>query len=268
VSADDMSAIQLDTYNAFAPTLVRYLLRIDPGSRYYAGGLRLLADWDFTQPPESAAAAYFNAVWKNVLLQTFGDQLPPSVTVDGGSRWFEVVRRLLAQPNDPWWDDTDTLDVREGRDDILLRAIEDARDELVQLQSRRVDGWTWGHQHTLTLENETLGQWDFGLFPRLLNRGDWQLGGGSSIVDATGWDAAVGYEVDRVPSMRMVVSLADLDDSTWVNLTGASGHAFSSHYTDQTDLWADGETLPWDFTKEAVEEAGEESLTLRPDGTS
>ena len=36
---------------------------------------------------------------------------------------------------------------------------------------------------------------------------------------------AEGYEVTAAPSMRMVVSLADLDDSRWINLTGVSGHA-------------------------------------------
>jgi penicillin amidase len=265
LSVDDMSVIQLDTYNGFAPTLVPYLLQIDAGSRYYNAGQRLLPDWDFTQPADSPAAAYYNAVWKNLLELTFADQLPASVTADGGSRWFEVVRRLLEEPNDPWWDDVETDEVKEGRDDMLLQALQDARDELVRLQSRRVDGWTWGHQHTLTLENQTVGQSDIGLIARLVNRGRWELGGGPSIVNAIGWNAAEGYEVNWVPSMRMVVSLADLDDSTWVNLTGASGHAFNSHYTDQTDLWAAGETLPWPFTLDAVEAAGEDTLTLVPD---
>ena len=41
--------------------------------------------------------------------------------------------------------------------------------------------------------------------------------------------------------MRMVVSLADLDDSRWINLTGVSGHAFHPHYTDQTDLMVAGQ---------------------------
>jgi penicillin amidase len=62
----------------------------------------------------------------------------------------------------------------------------------------------------------------------------------------------------------MVVSLADLDDSTWVNLTGASGHAFSGHYTDQTEVWAAGGTLPWPFTRPAIEDAAEDTLTLVP----
>ena len=49
--------------------------------------------------------------------------------------------------------------------------------------------------------------------------------------------------------MRMVVSLADLDDSRWINLTGVSGHPFHEHYTDQTDLWARGQTLPWPHSR-------------------
>jgi penicillin amidase len=66
--------------------------------------------------------------------------------------------------------------------------------------------------------------------------------------------------------MRMVVSLEDLDESRWVSLTGVSGHPFSDHYVDQTDLWAEGETLPWPFTAEAVEGAKEDELTLEPAG--
>ncbi len=264
VSPAAMSAIQLDTRNGFAPTLVPALLRLDPGSRYYRVAQRLLRRWDFTQPAGSAAAAYYNAVWRNLLRLTFADQLPASTMPDGEDRWFEVVRTLLEQPGSDWWDDVDTPE-REGRDDILLAALRDARDELVRRQSRRVDGWSWGRLHTLRLENTTLGRSGNGIAERLLDRGPWQLGGGSSVVDATGWDASQGYEVTWVPSMRMVVSLADLDDSTWVNLTGASGHAFSAHYTDQTELWAAGRTRSWPFSAAAVAKATQDTLRLVPD---
>jgi penicillin amidase len=64
--------------------------------------------------------------------------------------------------------------------------------------------------------------------------------------------------------MRMVVSLEDFDESRWVSLTGVSGHPFSDHYVDQTDLWAEGETLAWPFSAEAVEEAQADELTLVP----
>ena len=72
-------------------------------------------------------------------------------------------------------------------------------------------------------------------FARPPHRGPYQLGGGTSIVDATSWDASEGYAVTSTPSMRMVVDLSDFDKSRWVNLTGVSGHAFSANYTDQTD---------------------------------
>jgi penicillin amidase len=62
--------------------------------------------------------------------------------------------------------------------------------------------------------------------------------------------------------MRMVVSLGDLDESRWVNLTGASGHVFSPHYNDQFDLWRAGQTAPWPFTRPAVEAAAEDEMTL------
>ena len=43
-----------------------------------------------------------------------------------------------------------------------------------------------------------------------------------------------------------------------------SGHPASGHYTDQTDLWARGETLPWAFSPGAVRAAAEDTLTLTP----
>jgi penicillin G amidase len=265
LSPADMSRIQLDTRNGFAPTFVPYLLKVLMASGYLAGGQRLLQGWDFTEPAGSAPAAYYNAVWKNTLALTFHDQLQKAIWPTGDGRWFEVMRRLLAEPNNPWWDDVTTDGVVETRDDILAQAMSQARDELVRRQARRAVDWTWGHQHQMNLENQTLGQSDIGLVKWLFNRGGYQVGGGGSIVDATHWDASTdSYDVTAAPSMRMVVSLADLDASTWVNLTGASGHAFDSHYVDQTRLWVDGKTLSWPFSPQAVKAAGTDVLTLVP----
>jgi penicillin amidase len=116
----------------------------------------------------------------------------------------------------------------------------------------------------MTLENQSLGQSDVGLVRWLFNRGSWEMGGGESVVNAVGWNASEGYDVNWTPSMRMVVSLDDLDESRWVNLTGVSGHPFHDHYVDQTDLWAEGETLPWYFSRKRVEESEEDTLRLVP----
>jgi penicillin amidase len=62
----------------------------------------------------------------------------------------------------------------------------------------------------------------------------------------------------------MVVDLADLDQSRWINLTGASGHAYAHHYWDQAPLWARGETIPMRSSRGAVEAGAEKTLTLMP----
>ncbi len=271
LTAEDMTEIQLDTRNPMAPLLVPLLLEVELPEGYFSDGQRLLEDWDFTQPPDSGAAAYYNAVWDNILEIGFHDDLPATAWPRGGDRWFAVVTRLLDKPRSRWWDDRDTDTRREDLDDVLEKAMRDARDELTRELARNADHWEWGRLHSLELEGVAIGQSDNGLATGLVNRGPWHMSGGSSIVNATGWDAVEGFEVVTAPSMRMVVDLDDLDASRWINMTGVSGHPGSDHYTDQTDLWAEGETLPWAFSRAEVEAVSEDILRLAPgseeDGT-
>jgi len=262
----DMAEMQLDTWNANAAALTPFLLDIDLPTNYYRQGQRVLRDWDYTQPAESGSAAYFNAVWTQVLALTFQDQLPEAAWPDGDDRWFAVVSGLLSVPDSMWWDDVGTDDVRETRDDVLLAALKRGRDDMTRLLARDTDEWAWGHLHRLSLDNLTLGQSGVGLVRGAFNRGPYEVGGGGGTVDATSWVATDGFEVTAVPAMRMVVSMADLDASRWIQVTGASGHAYSAHYTDQTKLWVDGETLAWPFSRGAVEGAMQDRLVLLPAG--
>jgi penicillin amidase len=67
-----------------------------------------------------------------------------------------------------------------------------------------------------------------------------------------------------VPSMRMIVDLANLDRSRWIQLTGNSGHAFHRNYADQFELWRTGRTLPMRWDRSAIEDQAVDTLTLRP----
>jgi len=269
LSVAEMAALQLDDTNPMAALLVPYLLDVEePGSQYYRDGQDLMRQWDFTQPADSAPAAYYNAVWKALLRLTFHDELRELLWPEGGQRWFAVVDGLLRDPAATWWDDKSTEQQTETRDDILGQAMRDARDDLTAGLALDPDDWTWGDLHQLDLRTATLGESGIGVLEWIENREGYEVGGGSSTIDATGWDAAEGYQVTSSPSMRMVVSLADLDDSRWVSMTGVSGHPGSGHYVDQTDLWVAGQTLPWAFTRGAVTEAGDETLMLLPGGST
>jgi penicillin amidase len=264
LSVRDMTRFQTDSYNPNARRLVPYLLDIELDNAFARQGQDTLEGWDFRQPADSAAAAYFSAVWRNVLELTFHDELPREQWPDGGERWFNVMRSILDQPRSRWWDNLATPTIVERRDDILEESMIRARDELTRIMSRDTSGWAWGQLHRLTLVNPTLGESGVGMVNRLFNRGPVQVGGGSGLVDATSWDAAEGYDVTAVPTMRMVVDLAHFDRSRWIQMSGSSGHAYHEHYVDQLPLWIDGRTLPWAFSPKAVSASSEDTLMLRP----
>ncbi|CAM5590239.1 hypothetical protein GCM10010329_48110 [Streptomyces spiroverticillatus] len=300
ISTDDMRTMQMDNSSEIAKLLTPYLLKIDIDDDQVREAQKLLEGWDYTQESDSAAAAYFNGVWRNILKLAFGNKMPKELRVkgqclyvrsadgpvddlakptrecgerdadsaqpDGGDRWFEVVRNLVKDEKNDWWSSpaSRTDKATTTRDELFARAMEDARWELTAKLGKNIKTWNWGRLHQLTLKNQTLGTEGPGFIQHLLNRGPWNLGGGEAAVNATGWNAAGGYEVVWVPSMRMVVNLSDLDKSRWINLTGASGHAYHSNYSDQTEKWAKGELLDWSFTKAAVDKSTTETLVLKP----
>lgn len=305
ISTDDMQSMQMDNSSEIAELLTPYLLKIDVKSDYVRDAQKLLEGWDYTQDSDSPAAAYFNAVYRNVLMLAFGNKLPKELRVkgqclrvrpandsgpaedldgkarlvrecgqrdpasaqpDGGDRWYEVIRKIIKDPKNKWWktDGTRLEPAATNRDELLAQAMKDARSELTAKLGKDINSWSWGRLHQLTLKHQTLGTEGPGVVQWLLNRGPWNLSGGEGAVNATGWNAAGGYEVTWVPSMRMVVNLDNLDKSRWINLTGASGHAYNAHYTDQTEKWVKGELLPWSFSKSAVEKSTDDELALTP----
>jgi penicillin amidase len=66
--------------------------------------------------------------------------------------------------------------------------------------------------------------------------------------------------------MRQVVDLSNFDNSTWVNLTGNSGHAFNPNYEDQVAAWQSGEQFPWAWSDPAISQSAETTLRLTPEG--
>ncbi|MBV7699889.1 penicillin acylase family protein [Streptomyces sp. TRM70350] len=301
ISTEDMRQMQMDSSSEIAKLLVPQLLKIDVDDKDVRDAQKLLEGWDYTQDADSAAAAYFNSVWRNILKLAFGNKLPKELRAkgqclwvepvnttgpvdedrrvrecgqrdadqaqpDGGDRWFEVVRGLMDDENSDWWTtpESGTRPSADNRDDLFKRAMIDARWELTAKLGKDIDTWSWGRLHRLFLKNQTLGTNGPRFLQYVLNRGPWELSGGEATVNATGWNAAGGYGVVWVPSMRMVVNLDDFDKSKWINLTGASGHAYSSHYTDQTSKWAKGELLDWSFTRQAVDKGTNDTLVLKP----
>jgi penicillin amidase len=266
LTMDSAESLFYDDTIRFAADIVPLLLRIKVRDPWVLEGQRTLVGWDYTASTDSAAAAYFNVLFHDILKRTFRDEMPPDLWPTGGDRWFAVVSTLLKQPNNAWWDDVTTKGTVEHRDDILLAAMTDARKELTSLMTRDTDGWQWGKLHRITLRNATLGKSGIGPVEKLFNRGDYPAAGGPGVVDALGFDLTKGYRVTVGPTMRMLVDLGDLDQSRWVNQSGVSGHAFDANYDDQTALWATNKMWPFVSSAPAVDKVTTHRLQLAPSG--
>ncbi|WP_436326299.1 penicillin acylase family protein [Brevibacterium sp. FAM 27836] len=257
----DMSAIQGDDLNPFASKLVPAVLKIDAdGDEDIARAQKMLKEWSGKDAANSAGAAYFNVLSTTLLDQVIADKLPKGVSPSGGSRWYLVMSNLLEDPESQWWSDKGV----DGRDEALRKAMKSAWSTTEDLLGSEPATWRWGILHRLTIRNASLGESGIVPIEKLFNRGPYEVSGGSGVVQATGWDASVGYETNWVPSMRQTVDLSNFDASNWINLTGASGHAFHPHYDDQTNDWAANVNRPWPYSKQAVAAAAEDTLTLRP----
>ena len=261
IAAADMQGLQMDAQSEIAQLLI-------PALRNALGtdGSGLLAQWakdGYQMAADSAGAGLFAATWRHLALDVFRDELPEQYMIDGHDRWFEVMRNLLADPNNAWWDDARTTSVVETRDDMLKRALTEGVREMQQRFGEDTTKWRWGAMHTLTLTNQTFGTSGIRPIEMLFNRGPIEVSGSGSVVNSTGWRLDKGYQVDWLPSMRQVLDLSNWDASTWVHLTGQSGHAYSAHYVDQVDAWVEGTTYPWPFTTAAVEAATIDTLTLK-----
>lgn len=261
VSAKDMAEVQMDNQFPAAKSLQQAYTSISIEDEKVNEALKLLAEWDGQNDPDSAAAAFANVLWNKVTAQMV-EGVDADIPRSSQSRFAVFFEQQLKDPKSTWWRGSDQVN---NQQEFFELAAQQAYAELVELQGSNPEKWNWGKLHALPLIHETFGTSGIAPIEWLFNRGPYPTGGGSGVVNATGWSLEEGYETTNVPSMRTVMDPSDWDASTWQNLTGESGHAFHPNYTDQTDGWAKGKQYSWAFSPDAVKTATKDTLVLRPE---
>ena len=264
---------QGDNANLSAQEVMPFLANLTFTDSRLKAPQQYLLKWDFQQTMDSGEAALYNMFWSKLIINTFYDELPDTLWPGPSADTMMAMRYLLEQPNNKWWDDTKTKDRVETRDEILAKSFKDAYDEMVNRYTEDTKNWAWGKLHTASFQNATLGKSGIAPIEWLFNRNNYQTAGGASIVNATGYRIskpsdkrtdAKTFEVTAVPSMRMIVDLADFKKSVTIHTTGQSGHAFSKHYNDMIDLWRTIQYHPMLWDRGSVEAAKEAVLILEP----
>ena len=187
---------------------------------------------------------------------------------------------MLENPGASWWDDTTTADLRENQEDVMAAALDragaDLRGALGDPQN-----WTWGRLHQATFREQTLGESGIAPLAWYFNKGGYAVSGASGAVNNTYFrpsrayadpddpgDAGAGlleiFEVTNLPSYRLAIDPGDPDGARIVQTTGQSGNPFDSHYGDLIERWASGATVPFFFTRAAIDAAAVQRLELTP----
>ncbi|MBT3731725.1 MAG: penicillin acylase family protein [Candidatus Marinimicrobia bacterium] len=272
LNVTDMKKIQLDLNSNFAKEITPYFLDAKTGKE--TGNLKkaydYLENWDGVELAESAPALIFNAANIHLIKNLYGDEL--DLLGEGyleayiGLKYIHSrkLRSVLSSGNSSWFDDVETKDYIETKDDILRKSMKDAVLEIEASLGQNVSNWKWGRAHTLTHEH-VLGKikildWLFGF-----NVGPFPQGGSDKTPRAGGYSTSDPYKETAGASMRRIVDFDDLNQTQFILPTGQSGLYNSPHYDDQAEMFQAGEYRTTWFDEDYIRKADHfRKLTLLP----
>jgi len=284
VTTGILHAFQMDPTVTRADRLIPFVATAQPESPDSYGALvaeRILGWSKRDCIVDSVGCAAYEAFEYRLVRDLFDDELGPLAReYVGSSASLQAMLGLLDHPESAWWDDVSTAGVKETRDQIVGRALDEAGTELRAAYGDPAN-WTWGRVHQARFEEATLGSSGIGPLEWYFNKGPFAAPGAAGAVNNVYYRPSRAYpdpddpsyvpvgiagvfDVTNLPSYRLTIDLADLDGAQIIQTTGQSGNPFDRHYGDLIGQWLVGDMVPLPFTATAVHEATLLTLQLVP----
>jgi penicillin amidase len=271
LTVDEAQRLQTETYSLPAAALRPYLLAVQPASDRERRALAQVRAWDLRFTTGSAGATIYYAWYVRVLRGMIDGVVDaaflrdyPGVAVDQTPLYV----RLLAEGRASTLDDRRPLGGGGGggRDALVARAFRAAVADLAARLGGDPEDWRWGRVHTAFLAQEPLGESGIAVLERLFNGRPVPLAGDAFSPEANtpSLDPAHPYRSAFGVTQRQILDFRDLGRSLAINSTGQSGQLFHPHREDQVEPWSRGEYRTLPFSRDAVETATRERLTLVP----
>jgi penicillin amidase len=264
VSLDEVEAMQADSQVLYAADLIPYFSALEPDDIRLNEAITLLENWDYAAVRDSAGAALFLTLQLHVVDAIFVDDMSTTLMDQMRFQLVLILPKLMEEPYNLWWDDGNTLDVVEVRDEILLQALRQSVETLTEELGADMNAWAWGDLHTATFRNQPLGVSGIAPIEALFNRGPVVVDGALATVNNTGYPIGSSYDVVVVPSYRQILDLGDWENSRSVHTTGQSGHPYHTHYDDMIDMWRNFIYHPMLWSRAQIEASATDHLILTP----
>ena len=245
----EMKKIQLDNTSERDTMLVRLILEnslvftgTGNSEKTAAQAIAELKWWDGSSGRSGVGVTIYNQLLYFILQNTMLDELGKEnfeKTV-GSMLVRSSLEKLLTDKNSPWWDNINTPEKKETREEIFTASLKQTIDALTKQFGEDVNGWQWGKVHTLT-HVHPIGQKK--PFDKIFNVGPFAKAGSNEVIDQEEFDynADGVYPVKGGPAMRLLLDFGDPGHALSIIPTGQSGNIMSPHYADQAEMFVNGE---------------------------
>jgi len=224
---------------------------------------RILASWDFSTDAGSRGALLYEIFYEKLMANVFRDELGPALyeefARDSMLAWNAMDRAIGR--GDSLFLAVSGGEPRESLEEVAARSLADALSDIRSGLGEARSTWAWGRVHQVTFEHPFGRKW---YLKGWFDIGPYGAPGTGRTVFMGRFQPGKDFSVAVGPSMRQIVPLGFRSTARSVIPTGASGHFFESHYSDQTPLWLGGKSHPAWTDRASIEANAESRLRLVP----
>ncbi|TMJ19917.1 MAG: penicillin acylase family protein [Alphaproteobacteria bacterium] len=251
----DSVALMHDTLSTPARQLVALLPA--SGSAGAAPALAMLRGWDGRLEADSAPAALYEILWREL-----GNRMLAAIVPERARELVKeiapsVLLGLLAHP-----DQRLGPDPAAARDALFGAALASAWAQGLEQLGPDPAAWRWGTLHQVQIRHPLYRIPAIAAaFPAIEGEGS---GGDSYTVMARWLRSAPAWQVSGGASYLQVIDVGAWDNSLMLNFPGQSGDPRSPHYRDHYAPWINGAMQPMLFSRAAVDARAAGRTILHP----
>lgn len=267
LTLEDHQRIQLDVVSPQARLLVPHILKayegMEPQQEDLRTALNYFRNWNFQMREDDVATTIFESFLVRAVHNTFFDELGPflsSLYDTLAAKPLIALTELLKKDSSAWFDDIRT-EHGETKNEIIRMSLEEGIRVLKQWLGGEPKEWRWGEVHEVEF-GHVFGENP--LLRSLFNVGPFPVGGSHSTVWKGDFRIRKPFWNYLGPSLRIIVDLADENNTRTVIPPGQSGHIYHRDYSSQIPLWRNGAYKRQTMDRAVLERMDAPLLTLWP----
>ena len=186
-----------------------------------------------------------NAVYKDELGESYFKMFASAHRM---KRSYPIV---FTDSSSPWWDNVNTPE-KESAGTLCTQSFIEAISVCNNDWGNDHTKWAWGEAHQLYFEHP-LGKVE--ALSSTFNVGPINAPGGNETLNNAGIDLISTQKVNYAkfgPQMRIIIDFDDVENSLSIAPSGQSGNFMSPHYSDQSQMFADGKFRKQLMDKEEI----------------